>query len=422
MPWENWKSSKTPRRLRWSVCSLAWLSLCLVAARNLDLSVPYLPLAIAGGFIFYLRNWPKLSEQIAWVIASFGFSLIVRFPHNGWINIGSGVLSLFGFGAFLMLGCRWIWSQAVERRKTYAVLAPAAALVLFVLSAQRALNLANLLYPKTYDLYLYVFDGAFGFQPSFLAGRAMAASSLLRVLATLTYVSLPFVMALVYALRLPKNAERPSWELITLFLLAGLGGWALYNIVPATGPRFVFAADFPSHALPYPMLSKLFLEPIPLSSDIPRNAIPSLHMAWVVLLCWNAKDLSKKIRVFLGIYAALTVLSTIGSGEHYFVDLVAALPFALFVQCVVAPGVKSMLNRRIASAASGLALTLIWLLLVRYAAKTMLVSPLLPWTLAFATSAAVWRMKLWFEASPTIAAPAEFHEPTPRAMAAHAGQ
>ena len=201
-------------------------------------------------------------------------------------------------------------------------------MVFFVLSAQRALSLANVLYAKTFDLYLYVFDGSFGFQPSFLMGRAMAASSLLRVACLLTYISLPFVMALVYALRLPKGTERPSWDIITLFLLAGLGGWALYNVVPATGPVYVFADSFPWRSLPYKSLPRLFLELVPVNSDIPRNAIPSLHMAWAMLLYWNTKGLSRGLRYFLAIYVGMTVVSTLGTGEHYFVDLVAGVPFA----------------------------------------------------------------------------------------------
>lgn len=225
MAWETWKTSSAERKLLWITCSMAWIALLVLAAWTLDLTVPYLPLAIAGGLVFYLRNWPAGEELIAWVAASLGFGLIVRFPHDhNWINNGAGVMSLFGLGAFLMLGLRWLWSSGAERRKTYAVLAPGAAMVLFVLSAQRALSLANVLYAKTFDLYLYVFDGSLGFQPSFLMGKAMASSSLLRVACLLTYISLPFVMALVYALRLPKGTERPSWDIITLFLLAGLGG------------------------------------------------------------------------------------------------------------------------------------------------------------------------------------------------------
>jgi hypothetical protein len=418
MPWEIWKSSTLARKLLYLIGSALWLAFFLLVARALDLRIPYLPLAIAGGLIFYLRNWPTTPELAVWFLSSAGFAAIVRFPHDhNWINAASGILALFGIGAFLMLGLRWLWSGATERRRTYAVLAPAAALVFFVLSAQRALSLANLLYPKTYDLYLYLVDGCFGFQPSFLMGRAMAHSAILRIAADLTYVSLPFVMALVYALRLPKQTERPSWDLITLFLLAGLGGWALYNIVPATGPAYVFAASFPWQALPYRSLHRLFLELVPVNGNIPRNAIPSLHMAWVMLLYWNTKGQSRAMRAFLAIYVALTVVSTLGTGEHYFTDLVAGIPFAFAVQAIVAPDTKSAFSRRALAAASGLSLTLFWLLLVRFAAKLMLLSPILPWGLTAATIVMVWRIKVWFDSQSTSST----QTPSPRSLAAAAG-
>ncbi len=400
MAWETWKTSSAERKLLSIACSILLIALFVLAAWVLDLTVPYLPLAIAGGLVFYLRNWPAVEELIAWLAISLGFGLIVRFPHDhNWINTGAGVMSLFGLGAFLMLGLRWLWSTGAERRKTYAVLAPGAAMVLFVLSAQRALSLANVLYAKTFDLYLYVFDGSLGFQPSFLMGRAMAASSLLRVACLLTYISLPFVMALVYALRLPKGTERPSWDIITLFLLAGLGGWALYNIVPATGPVYVFADSFPWRSLPYKSLPRLFLELVPVNSDIPRNAIPSLHMAWAMLLYWNTKGMSRSLRLFLAVYAGMTAVSTLGTGEHYFVDLVAGVPFALAVQAVVSPDHQADVSRRAVAAGAGLTLTMAWLLLIRVGARWMLVSPLLPWSLVALSGVAVWRIKTWFDAS-----------------------
>jgi hypothetical protein len=403
MAWETWRSSSPERKLLGVVGSASWCAFLLLAAYSLNLSIPYLPLAVAGALAFYLRSHLETWECATWVAVSVIFCSVTHFPHDhNWINAGSGILAGFGLGAFLMLGLRWLWSETVERRRTYSLLAPAAALVAFVMSAQRALSLANILYPKTFDLYLYLFDGSFGFQPSFFAGRAMAASSILRVAAALTYISLPFVMALVYALSQPKGAEHPSWDIITLFLMAGLGGWALYNIVPATGPAYVFGMDFPWRSIPYHSLRKLLLEQIPVKGDIPRNAIPSLHMAWVMLLYWNTKGLARSLRIFMLAYLALTVVSTLGTGEHYFVDLVAGVPFAFFAQAAVSPGHKPRVAMRAAAAAAGLALTLGWLLLVRFGVHWMLISPVLPWSLAVLSGVAVWRLRSWFDNLPAM--------------------
>src|SRR6266436_7424451 len=267
--------------------------------------------------------------------------LFARFAEESgnmdWVLWGSAVLALPGLAGILLLALRCIWSERPARGSAFALLAPAVSMVFFVFSAQRVLGLANLLYSKTFDLYLFLADGSFGFQPSFFLSRAMVRSALLGIAVKLTYVSLPFVMALIYAMRIPKNTERPAWDMISIFLLAGLAGSLLYNILPATGPLYAFHGYFPWQSLPYESLKRLRLEPISLPRDIPRNAIPSLHVAWAILLWWNSRRLSLPIRIFTGAYLVLTILSTLATGEHYLVDIIAAIPFALCVQAIVSP-------------------------------------------------------------------------------------
>jgi PAP2 superfamily len=393
MAWESWKTATLERKLLLIVASMVWCLVLAWTARRLDLNEPYLALAIGGGLIFYFRSQPNITEQVAFVLLSIGFGLVVRFPFTkDWILAGSCMVALFGFGAFLISGFEWIWSNNAVRRQTIALFAPASALVFFVFSAQHALSLANLFYPKTYDLYLYAADGAFGLQPSFLFGQAMAASPVLRFACVLAYLLLPLVMALVYAVSQPVQADRASWDLLSQLMLAGMGGWILYNVLPATGPRYVFAASFPYHALPYHLLPKLLLEKVPVPDTVPRNAIPSLHLTWALLLYWNTKGMSRVLRASLAIYLALTVVSTLGTGEHYFVDLLAAVPFALLVEAVVSPGRRLSLSRRILFASYGLGLTLGWLLLARYGIKLMLISPAVPWGLSAVSCATVWMM------------------------------
>jgi len=394
MAWEAWREGGVAPRSLFICCSLVWVALLLLAAHSVNPGVPYLPAAVAGGLAFFLRLPSGRYEKALWVLTSLGFVPVLRLSSvHGAIVESFAVLSVFGWGAFVLLGLRWLWSSGDARRTAWTLLAPAAAMVFFVFSAQHALSLANLLHPQTFDLYLYVFDGGFGFQPSFFFGRAMAHSFLLRNMAVWTYVSLPFVMAVVYALRLPRNAKQPAWDVMTMLMLAGMGGWVLYNVVPAAGPAFAFASDFPWRSLPYGSLHKLFLEQIPVPSDFPRNAIPSLHMAWVLLIYWSAKGLSRWLRFFLMGYAVLTVVATLGTGEHYFVDLVASLPFALAIYAVVCPDGKPALMSRLSVVASGLGLTLACLLLVRFGTKWMLSSPLLPWALTLITVFAVGVMK-----------------------------
>lgn len=391
MAWEAWNEGGVAARSFRIFCSLLWVVLLLLAARILSLGTPYLPAAIAGGLAFFLRLPAGRYERAFWILASLSFIPVLHFGSaQDRLRGPFALLCMFGLGAFVLLGLRWLWSSGAARRTVWAFLAPAALMVFFIFSAQHALGL---LHRQTFDLYLYAFDGSFGFEPSFFFGRAMAHSFLLRNAAALTYVSLPFVMTVVCALRQPRDAKQPAWDIISMLMLAGFAGWLLYNIVPATGPRFAFASDFPWRSLPYRSLHKLFLERIPVASEFPRNAIPSLHMAWVLLIYWSARGLSRWLRFFLIGYAALTVVATLGGGEHYLVDLVAGLPFAVAIYAVVCPDGKPASMSRLSAVASGLGLTLAWLLLVRFGTTWMLSSPLLPWALSVVTVLAVVVMK-----------------------------
>jgi PAP2 superfamily protein len=389
MAWQVWKKATRSRKLVLATLSLLLAASFLSGAHALDLTVPYLPLAIAGGLVFYLRVSPKRVETLIWLLLSVLFGLAITLPRTAdWILWGSAVLALPGLAGILLLALRCIWSERPARGSAFALLAPAVSMVFFVFSAQRVLGLANLLYSKTFDLYLFLADGSFGFQPSFLLSRVMVRSALLGITVKLVYVSLPFVMALVYAMRIPKNTARPSWDMIAIFLLAGLAGSLLYNILPATGPLYAFHGLFPWRSLPYESLKRLLLEPIPLPRDVPRNAIPSLHVAWAILLWWNARRLFLPIRVFTGAYLVLTILSTLATGEHYLVDVIAAFPFALCVQGIVSPENPNVkVAQRAWMSSCGLGLTLGWMLLIRFDAKWLLSSPVLPWALATLTIA-----------------------------------
>ncbi len=67
-----------------------------------------------------------------------------------------------------------------------------------------------------------------------------------------------------------------------------------------------------------------------------RDCMPSLHLAWALLL-WIYSG--RWLRIPMLIFAVLTAAATVGLGEHYAIDLVAALPFTWAV-CAVAQRVK----------------------------------------------------------------------------------
>jgi hypothetical protein len=395
MAWErlNSKHGNPPAIL--VALSCAWIALVLTGAWLANFNEPYLPFVVGGVAVFFLRSAPSRWEVYAWLLISALMAALIHTPQVPfWILRVAAAFSLLGFGALILLGLRALWSDSESRQSTIALLAPALILIFFIFCTARVLGLSSGLSPETRDAWLYAFDGSLGFQPSFAVGRIMFDSTLLTRSALLTYLSLPFAMATVCAFRIPAGSKRVSWYMLAVLLFAGIGGWLAYNIVPGTGPIYAFAQGFPWNP-PHKDLSTFVLQKMPISTGIPRNAMPSLHVGWVVLLCWNSRGFPRVLRAALFMYLALTVIATLGSGQHYLVDLVVSLPFALTMQSAAVCIFREKSRRAIGTMLTGLTLTAGWLMLVRFGVPLMLKSPAIPWTLIVTTLAAT----IWLERS-----------------------
>jgi hypothetical protein len=115
--------------------------------------------------------------------------------------------------------------------------------------------------------------------------------------------------------------------------------------------------------------------------------MPSLHMGWTLLVWWYSRGLSRAERLIAFAFLALTAFATLGTGEHWFVDLVVAFPFALFIDALCAYHVSWKDSRRLLTMLAGLGITLAWFASLRYGAKIFWISPVIPWTLSAATIA-----------------------------------
>jgi hypothetical protein len=397
MAWEKLTFSRQNSNVSLITLSVLWAALVIAGAWLTNFEEPYLPFAIAGGLAFFLRGAASRWEIYAWLLISVVFVKIVHLPQVPfWVLRVASSFAVLGFSALLLLGLRAMWSEREGRENAIALLAPSLILILFIMSSANVLRLSTGLSPKTDDAWLYAFDGSLGFQPSFLMGKIMYSSVVLTRSAMLTYLSLPFAMAVVCAWRIPAAARKISWDVLIVLLLAGIAGWILYNVVPGTGPIYAFGQGFPWNSIAYKDLSKFALEKMSIPPGIPRNAMPSLHVGWVVLLCWNSRGLPRALRAALVIYLLLTVVATLGSGQHYFVDLVVSLPFALAVQsiasCALPKHALPQSSRRTAMIA-GIGFTAAWFLAIRFGVPLALKSPAIPWTLVLATIV----ITLWLE-------------------------
>jgi hypothetical protein len=403
MAWEKLSLSRRNPPVPLAALSIVWIALVITGARLTNFDEPYLPFAIAGALAFFLRDAPSRWEIYAWLLISALFVKVIHLPQVPfWMLRVAASFAVLGFGALLLLGLRALWSDREGRENALTLLAPAIILTFFIFGCARVLSVTSGISPQTDDAWLFAFDGSLGFQPSFCVGRILYDSTVLTRAALLTYLSLPFAMAVVCAWQVTLAARRISWHMLTVLLSAGLGGWLLYNIVPGTGPIYAFSQFFPWNSLPYKDLSNFALQKMSLPTSIPRNAMPSLHVAWVVLLYWNSRKFPIVLRAAAVLYLVLTVMATLGTGQHYLVDLVVSLPFALTVESLVSYALPHK-SRRLIAMATGFGLTMAWLLMVRFGVSLALKSPAIPWILVLATVSLTLWLQAWMSESSSTA-------------------
>jgi PAP2 superfamily len=358
-----------------------------------SLSSVFFAVALISVVIIQLRVcglWPDGLVLIALtaLLAIIDFRFLHYTPHFlAWF-------SFFGLSSLLLLALRAIWSEGDRRQLLVFAFFPA---LLFVTSEWFASNLLDLterLHPKTLDLYLYFFDGSLGVQLPFLMGQAFDTWAYFKIAGELFYVGLPLAIALVYSGQLLRVRER-AFPVMAAFLLTGPIGILFYNIFPAVGPIHLLRDGFPWRPLDVEILRRVVLEPVALGG--PRNAIPSLHMAWVLLCWWYSRDLSWWERAITVLFLLFTFCATMGIGEHYFIDLIVAYPFALFMQalCSWPPAWKN--RAQLSALLFGLLTVLMWFGALRYAPYFFWISPAIPWTACIATVGLTFVVKERFD-------------------------
>lgn len=370
------------------VVLLAWI--------GLPFDLPFVGYGLASAFVFQIAVRPKRWEILSVILIACPLILFDCFilRHGRLQDLQfSASLGMVGLASFALLTFKAIWVEESEQQQLKSILLPAAALCFFTLGSQRLLAIAGLFFRDTLDLYAYAFDGSLGFQPSFLIGQWFRDSALISAIGHLTYFSIPIPMTLVYAAHLRKR-NTPQLFMLEIFMASGLLGYFLYAAFPATGPAYVAGPSFPGSPLSLSALHHLNLRPIPMNWQLARNAMPSLHMAWALLIWFNCKDFSRWARALALGFVFLTIVDTLGTGEHYLIDLVVAFPFAVAMQALCTHWIPLRSPSRWVPLVGGIGAMAIWLILLRYATKIFLISPVVPWAcLLVSTLLTFWWMK-----------------------------
>jgi hypothetical protein len=321
---------------------------------------PWAQFIYLGMLLLYLGSGPTFHEILGavffGVFLTCGVGLPATFVYPGGALVTTGAY----IGVIGVLALVWRAPRDVNARR---MLFRCIAFLAMGLCIDRLLALNSRFAAWKLDLYLYALDlKLIGFAPSFRLA-ASRFQSYMRPAELLIYYALPFVTTLVYAAHITRG--RPRATNFALMAIANLiVGYVAYLFYPAAGPAYAFPAVFPKLT---PVLGGLHPQMI----AAPANAMPSLHMSAALLIWWNAKHW-RFARYFALAFLALTLLATIGLGEHYCTDLIVAAPYALFIQAL---GTRRPL--RMTCLLAGLSMTVAWLVLLRYGFSLLAASSLL---------------------------------------------
>jgi hypothetical protein len=220
----------------------------------------------------------------------------------------------------LWLTARWSLAPS-DRKRTEWMLVVAALAVPADGIAQGLANSLSCLRLLKYDEFVYNFDALLG-QPSFVLGRLVEHHTLLMIIVSVSYGLLPMAILGTFAAYLWGRSQAESLVVLRTFILNLLASVPLYLLFPVCGPKAAFA-HFPNQA-PFhltPHLLRLAATP---------NGVPSVHTSSALLIFWFLRRWRWGACTGF-IFLALTVLATLGSGQHYLFDLLAAVPYAVLI-------------------------------------------------------------------------------------------
>ena len=121
-----------------------------------------------------------------------------------------------------------------------------------------------------------------------------------------------------------------------------------------------------------------------------------MHMGWAFLACcacWR----SRHTRWFALLFAIMTAICTLTTGEHYLVDLAAAFPFSLALWAFCMNELPFSDPGRILPIALGLLGYLSWVFTIRFTPQIFWYSRLVPWTfLLLSVGGTLWALRSEF--------------------------
>jgi len=256
---------------------------------------------------------------------------------------GQGAI-LLAPGLALLGALVWLARYPGERMAAGIVVWVVGLAGLFVVKADY-LRWADAANPLKYDSVLLSLDLALKISP-FAIARFVAHSATAVWLCRACYVSADVAIVACYVTNVTDPGGRAPRFLGSIVLAFGIGCLG-YLLLPACGR----ACAFPGFPFATPPAGWSLMR---VAGD--PNCAPSLHLTTAQLI-FRFRAGGRTGRAWPCLFLPLTALATVVSGEHYVVDLLLAVPFALFCEMAA--------KRRWRVALASLAMALLPMLAIR---------------------------------------------------------
>lgn len=362
-------------------------------ARVLEIAASPHTVFILGAYaqsfcVLYLCSRPRGRELCA--VAAAGALLAALYlalrPHELAVREWDDYLALYaggaGLAAFFALAVRLRGAASSERLLAATLISAFVLILIYGAFAIALLRLTAALHPRTFDAVAFNLDASLGFDPSIVFPLVVSAWPPLREVVTAAYILLPYGCAALYGLQLAQPARAPV-SILLAFTVSGAAALFLYHACPITGPRYAFGDFY------YVWWTEGVSNELMTVRPAPRNGMPSMHFGWALLLWMNAAFLGRRLpRTCFALLLGLTAIATLALGEHYLVDLVAAVPWMVAMQALCATGLGWESAERRRALGWGAALLLAWIAAVRYGVELFAAVPGLAWAAMLGTVAA----------------------------------
>lgn len=152
-----------------------------------------------------------------------------------------------------------------------------------------------------------------------------------------------------------------------MFLAQICGGYWLYFYVPAIGPTAFHVAS--SVIDPVQTAHPLLVQ----TGDFPRNAFPSLHTAFGLLLILRAQKFSWPWRIMFSLIGSVNIFATVYLGEHWLLDLIPSSSLLILMLCLF--GIVPASAKRTGLSVLCFVILISWLLGLRWNVDFLLNNP-----------------------------------------------